>query len=506
MVVRVVRLLVDYGGHAQEAVSVLSFYNGQRAQCERELTAVGYPRVACISVDAMQGREVDVVVLSCVRSERQLGFLSDWRRVNVALSRAKEQLVVIGAYRTLRGDSYWARAMENMRRFAHEDDFEDHYRRVLPAQWAAKAKGAEPRSERRGGGGGSGKEFGPTSAALLGDEIRSLAGRMQRFGLDVADVASAPALAPTAAAPNGANGASSGGSDSRAGGGVGGTVPRPPVVELAPRDVPDSWEEDEEEKEEEAEEAGEPASEGTAARPRFLQPEVVPDSWDDDEEEEEEEEEVVVGSAGKAAALEVAEVVPDNWDDDEEEVVVVGSAGKAAALEVAEVVPDSWDDDEEEVQEAGRAGGRSEVPDSWDAEDDQVGNEASKVAEVATPEGGTSDNSGRSATHRGAPAATLEVLEAQLPACAADSVVPESVVPDGPVLGSSGQQPASAAASSRFWSREDSESSEDDEATVVARREKEEEQKRLARFKTSGGDDAAKSKSNKKKGGSARKR
>ena len=44
--------------------------------------------LACVH---LQGREEDVIILSCVRSDRgNIGFLADSRRVNVAISRAKE--------------------------------------------------------------------------------------------------------------------------------------------------------------------------------------------------------------------------------------------------------------------------------------------------------------------------------------------------------------------------------------------------------------------------------
>ena len=55
------------------------------------------------SVDAFQGREKEAVILSLVRSNRegQLGFLTDTRRMNVAMTRAKRKLVMIGDSATL---------------------------------------------------------------------------------------------------------------------------------------------------------------------------------------------------------------------------------------------------------------------------------------------------------------------------------------------------------------------------------------------------------------------
>ena len=56
----------------------------------------------------------EVIVLSTVRSNDDgvVGFLSDYRRLNVAMTRAKRGLIVIGDDRTLRTDSTWASWLE----------------------------------------------------------------------------------------------------------------------------------------------------------------------------------------------------------------------------------------------------------------------------------------------------------------------------------------------------------------------------------------------------------
>ena len=50
------------------------------------------------TVDGFQGRECDIVIYSTVRSNREgrIGFLRDWRRINVALSRARQLLIIVG--------------------------------------------------------------------------------------------------------------------------------------------------------------------------------------------------------------------------------------------------------------------------------------------------------------------------------------------------------------------------------------------------------------------------
>ncbi len=62
------------------------------------------------TVDGFQGREKEAVVISLVRSNRtgEIGFLADTRRMNVALTRARRMLLVVGDSATLGGNEFYS--------------------------------------------------------------------------------------------------------------------------------------------------------------------------------------------------------------------------------------------------------------------------------------------------------------------------------------------------------------------------------------------------------------
>ena len=66
------------------------------------------------TVDGFQGREKEAVVISLVRSNREgeIGFLADTRRMNVALTRARRKLIVVGDSATLGGHPFYAALLE----------------------------------------------------------------------------------------------------------------------------------------------------------------------------------------------------------------------------------------------------------------------------------------------------------------------------------------------------------------------------------------------------------
>ena len=70
------------------------------------------------TVDSYQGRQLDVIILSCVRAAPTavgVGFVSDVRRMNVSITRAKRAFWVLGAAATLRQSPVWAALLADAR-------------------------------------------------------------------------------------------------------------------------------------------------------------------------------------------------------------------------------------------------------------------------------------------------------------------------------------------------------------------------------------------------------
>ncbi|MFL5338833.1 MAG: AAA domain-containing protein [Gemmataceae bacterium] len=110
LVVRKVRELLAAGVRAED-VAVISPYAGQVRLLKQRLPE---PGLEIDSIDGFQGREKEAVVLSLVRSNREgdIGFLADVRRMNVALTRARRKLLVVGDCATLANDAFYARLIE----------------------------------------------------------------------------------------------------------------------------------------------------------------------------------------------------------------------------------------------------------------------------------------------------------------------------------------------------------------------------------------------------------
>eukprot|EP01004_Peranema_trichophorum_P001106 NODE_112_length_3655_cov_37.138732_g94_i0.p1 GENE.NODE_112_length_3655_cov_37.138732_g94_i0~~NODE_112_length_3655_cov_37.138732_g94_i0.p1 ORF type:complete len:728 (-),score=118.34 NODE_112_length_3655_cov_37.138732_g94_i0:511-2694(-) len=102
-------------GVIPEALGVITPYEGQRAYIVNYMQRAGslrtqlYKEIEVASVDSFQGREKEFIILSCVRSNdhQGIGFLNDPRRLNVALTRARCGLIIIGNAKVLSKQQLW---------------------------------------------------------------------------------------------------------------------------------------------------------------------------------------------------------------------------------------------------------------------------------------------------------------------------------------------------------------------------------------------------------------
>jgi superfamily I DNA and/or RNA helicase len=111
LVARKVRALLDTGVRPED-VAVIAPYAAQVRRLRELLPVAG---LEIDSVDGFQGREKEAVVLSLVRSnaENEIGFLTDVRRTNVALTRARRKVIVVGDSATLSALPFYRRLFEH---------------------------------------------------------------------------------------------------------------------------------------------------------------------------------------------------------------------------------------------------------------------------------------------------------------------------------------------------------------------------------------------------------
>jgi regulator of nonsense transcripts 1 len=112
-------------GVTPSQIGVITPYDGQKKYVTEYMRRAGalssslYDTIEVASVDAFQGREKDFILVSCVRSSETqgIGFLSDPRRLNVALTRARLGIILMGNPRVLCKNALWSALL-----MSHKDD------------------------------------------------------------------------------------------------------------------------------------------------------------------------------------------------------------------------------------------------------------------------------------------------------------------------------------------------------------------------------------------------
>jgi senataxin len=110
------RMLMDQAVHAGlvHTEKALHELKSKKKGTPGTLTRFKNPNFNIVTVDAAQGSEADVVVISCVRcnTRKDIGFVRDPNRACVALSRAKERMLIVGSARTMSKDPLWRKVRE----------------------------------------------------------------------------------------------------------------------------------------------------------------------------------------------------------------------------------------------------------------------------------------------------------------------------------------------------------------------------------------------------------
>ncbi|XP_029419718.1 protein ZGRF1 isoform X3 [Nannospalax galili] len=104
-------------GIAGSMIGVITLYRSQMYKFCHLLHAVDFDHpdiktVQVSTVDAFQGAEKEIIILSCVRT-RQVGFIDSEERMNVALTRGRRHLLIVGNLACLRKNRLWGRVIQH---------------------------------------------------------------------------------------------------------------------------------------------------------------------------------------------------------------------------------------------------------------------------------------------------------------------------------------------------------------------------------------------------------
>lgn len=129
-------------------IGVISPYRSQlrviKAALDKQLQGnplVDADRVEVNTVDRYQGRDKDCIILSLVRSNlnQAVGeLLNNWRRINVAITRAKTKMIFVGSARTLRGSAVFDRLLAALSREGRVHSMPSDWREAVGGRLAER--------------------------------------------------------------------------------------------------------------------------------------------------------------------------------------------------------------------------------------------------------------------------------------------------------------------------------------------------------------------------------
>jgi ATP-dependent RNA/DNA helicase IGHMBP2 len=144
VVTALVLRLIEAGLTASD-IGIISPYNAQVDLLRGKLKPLVGPQIEISSVDSFQGREKECIIYTLVRSNahRNVGFLSSDQRTNVAITRAKRLLVIVGDTETCGSHKFLKKLFdfcESNGQYWSAAEFEQAYEAVDTSHEQKKAK------------------------------------------------------------------------------------------------------------------------------------------------------------------------------------------------------------------------------------------------------------------------------------------------------------------------------------------------------------------------------
>ncbi|XP_052232807.1 uncharacterized protein LOC127845738 isoform X2 [Dreissena polymorpha] len=93
----------------EKMIGIIAPYSKQRDEISDKLKHRRLETIEVCTVDGFQGREKHVIIMSCVRANlgKNVGFVGCRKRMNVALTRAKYAMYIVGHFQSLEGNDEW---------------------------------------------------------------------------------------------------------------------------------------------------------------------------------------------------------------------------------------------------------------------------------------------------------------------------------------------------------------------------------------------------------------
>ncbi|XP_030335783.1 protein ZGRF1 isoform X2 [Strigops habroptila] len=138
------------------AVGVITLYKSQMCKIQNLLCGVQtevskIKAVQVSTVDAFQGAEKEIIVLSCVRT-RQIGFIDSEKRMNVALTRARRHLLIVGNLPCLSRNRLWGRVIHHCKGWEnglqHVSQCEQQLNDILKSYWEKQKEEEQGKKEK----------------------------------------------------------------------------------------------------------------------------------------------------------------------------------------------------------------------------------------------------------------------------------------------------------------------------------------------------------------------